>query len=55
METYLVGIIEVNPKSILDEGFRKELIKLIYTVLDSHLSFKTAKINEFLDRLLKLA
>lgn len=41
METYLVGVIEVNPKEILDEGIRKELIKLIFKVLDKNLVFKT--------------
>lgn len=55
METYLVGVIEVNPKEILDEGIRKELIKLIFNVLDSHLCFKQGTIPDFMDRLLKLA
>jgi hypothetical protein len=30
MENYLLGVIEVNPKSILEDGIRKELINLIY-------------------------
>lgn len=34
MEKYLIGVIEVNPKEILDEGIRKELIKLICKMLD---------------------
>ena len=29
METYLIGVIEVNPKEVLEAGVRKELIKLI--------------------------
>lgn len=40
METYLIGVIEVNPKEILDEGIRKELIKLICRILDRNLKFK---------------
>lgn len=37
METYLIGVIEVDPKQILDEGIRKELIKLIFKVFDDNL------------------
>ena len=55
METYLVGVIEVNPKEILDEGIRKELIRLIFKVLDSHLTFKAGTIDDFMNRLLELA
>ncbi len=55
METYLIvkkylnfpkkkillkGVIEVNPKEILDDGIRKELIKLIARFLDKSLIFK---------------
>jgi len=29
MKTYLIGIIEVNPKQILEDGIRKELLKFI--------------------------
>jgi len=39
MEKYLIGVIEVNPKEILDEGIRKELIKLICKVLNKNLIF----------------
>jgi len=55
METYLVGVIEVNPKEILDEGIRKELIKLIFTVLDSNLKFKRGDIDDFEIKLNQLA
>lgn len=40
MEKYLIGVVEVNPKEILDEGIRKELIKLICKLLDRGLTFK---------------
>lgn len=33
METYLIGVIEVNPKEVLEAGIRKELIKLIARIL----------------------
>ena len=55
MENYLVGVIEVNPKDILDEGIRKELIKLIFTVLDSNLKFKRGDIDDFESKLNILA
>ena len=55
MENYLVGVIEVNPKDILDEGIRKELIKLIFTVLDSNLKFKRGDIDDFESKLNQLA
>jgi len=55
MENYLVGVIEVNPKEILDEGIRKELIKLIFTVLDSNLKFKRGDIDDFESKLNILA
>ena len=55
MENYLVGVIEVNPKEILDEGIRKELIKLIFTVLDSNPKFKRGDIDDFESKLNQLA
>jgi len=55
METYLVGVIEVNPKEILDEGIRKELIKLIFTVLDTNLKFNRGDIDDFENKLNQLA
>lgn len=39
MESYLVGVIEVNPKEILEAGIKKELIKLIARILDEELVF----------------
>lgn len=37
MESYLVGVIEVNPKEVLEAGVRKELIKLIAIILEKSL------------------
>eukprot|EP00825_Cyclidium_porcatum_P009656 TRINITY_DN14930_c0_g1_i1.p1 TRINITY_DN14930_c0_g1~~TRINITY_DN14930_c0_g1_i1.p1 ORF type:complete len:608 (-),score=99.24 TRINITY_DN14930_c0_g1_i1:421-2244(-) len=55
MEKYLIGVLEVNPKEILENGIRKELIKLICKILDKHLIFKTGQIEEFQTQLNNLA
>jgi WASH complex subunit strumpellin len=55
METYLVGVIEVNPKVILDEGIRKEMIRLIFRMLDKHLQFKGTDVDGFQKLLIELA
>lgn len=55
METTLVGIIEVDPKKLLEDGIRKELVNHIATALDQTLSFKTAKIIDFESKLNHLA
>jgi WASH complex subunit strumpellin len=39
MESYLVGVVEVNPKEILEAGIKKELIVLIAKILDDELVF----------------
>ena len=54
MKTYLIGVIEVNPKQILDEGVRKELIKLIFKVFDENLQFKSGNIVDFEQKLNQL-
>ena len=55
MKTYLIGVIEVNPKHILDEGVRKELIKLIFKVFDENLQFKSGNIVDFEQKLNQLS
>jgi len=55
MKTYLIGVIEVNPKQILDEGIRKELIKLIFKVFDENLQFKSGNIVDFEQKLNQLS
>ncbi|EGR32385.1 hypothetical protein IMG5_084740, partial [Ichthyophthirius multifiliis] len=54
MEKYLIGVIEVNPKQILDDGIRKELLKLIAKQLDQRLMFNNGDINKFLNTLFQL-
>lgn len=51
METYLVGVIEVNPKEILEAGIKKELIKLIAKILDDELVFQLHTVEDFEKRL----
>lgn len=34
MESYLLGVIEVNPREILEKGIRKELIRLLAQLLE---------------------
>ena len=55
MKTYLIGVIEVNPKQILDEGVRTELIKLIFKVFDENLQFKSGNIVDFEQKLNQLS
>jgi galactose-1-phosphate uridylyltransferase len=39
MEKYLIGIIEVVPFAILNEGLRKELVEMISNKLEQRLVF----------------
>ena len=55
MESYLIGVIEVNPKEILTDGIRRELIKLICLYFDRTLIFKTKTIQEFEANLYRLS
>ena len=40
MDSYLIGVIEVYPKTILEDGIRRELIRLIAFFFDKTLVFK---------------
>lgn len=55
MQTTLVGIIKVEPKQLLEEGIRKELVFKLASAMDKILIFKTGKIDEFESRLKQLA
>lgn len=57
VESYLLGVIEVNPKELLDQGIRKELLILIHRILDQALFFppKANGIDDFHKRLSKLS
>jgi WASH complex subunit strumpellin len=55
METYLVGVIEVNPKELLETGIRKELIKLIANILEKSLREPSRTPEEFLVKIIQLS
>lgn len=55
METYLIGVVEVDPKTILEGGIRKEVIKLICASLEKVLVFKAGTVEDFELRIKKLA
>ncbi len=39
MKTTLVGIIKVDPKQLLEDGVRKELVRQVATALDQTMNF----------------
>ena len=47
MDTYLIGVIEVDPKLILEDGIRREMVKLICKILDRVLVFKVGTVEDF--------
>jgi WASH complex subunit strumpellin len=55
LESYLLGVIEVNPKELLDQGIRKELLVLIHRILDKALVFQKGGVEDFNKRLVRLA
>lgn len=56
MKTTLVGVIKVDPKQLLEDGIRKELVKQVAAALHYGLIFNPkAKTNELEPRLIALA
>ncbi|KAF2071648.1 hypothetical protein CYY_007041 [Polysphondylium violaceum] len=53
METTLVGIIQVDPKQLLEDGIRKELVLQIAQAMDKTLVFKNQKQQDELQSRLK--
>ena len=52
MDTTLMGIIKLDPKQLLEDGIRKELVRQIATTLDSQMVFKMpGKLDDFEQRL----
>lgn len=51
MENTLVGVIEVHPKQLLEDGIRKELVMQIAGAMDRILRFKTPKPQELIQNL----
>eukprot|EP01126_Amoeba_proteus_P045763 TRINITY_DN5142_c0_g1_i4.p1 TRINITY_DN5142_c0_g1~~TRINITY_DN5142_c0_g1_i4.p1 ORF type:complete len:921 (-),score=205.68 TRINITY_DN5142_c0_g1_i4:85-2847(-) len=54
LDTTLVGVMQVEPKQLLEEGIRKILVKKICQNLDSILVFTTNNLLEFENKLLSL-
>ncbi|EKX49139.1 hypothetical protein GUITHDRAFT_85883 [Guillardia theta CCMP2712] len=54
MEKTLMGIVEVDPKQLLQEGIRKELVRQISMALHGILIFSSGKVEEFEMRLEEL-
>uniref|UniRef100_UPI00359007A0 WASH complex subunit 5 n=1 Tax=Myxine glutinosa TaxID=7769 RepID=UPI00359007A0 len=56
MKTTLVGIIKVDPKQLLEDGIRKELVQQVSAALNSNLRFNPkAKTSELLGKLEEMA
>jgi WASH complex subunit strumpellin len=51
METTLMGVVEVDPKQLLEDGIRKELVRQIAVALEEQLVFKTGKLQDFEEKL----
>ena len=54
MEKTLMGVIEVDPKVILEEGIRKELLKLLAETFHKHIDFAVGDKIDFAQKLNKL-
>lgn len=55
MEKTLVGMIELDPKQLLEDGIRRELVFKISRILDTALEFSSVNPDIFMDRLRALA
>lgn len=54
METTLVGVIQVNPKQLLEDGIRRELVLQVARAMDEMLVFVKSKPGDLEQRLLAL-
>jgi len=46
METTLVGVIQVDPRRLLEDGIRRELVLQVATAMDRALNFNKAKVGD---------
>uniref|UniRef100_A0A7S3YNZ3 WASH complex subunit strumpellin n=1 Tax=Lotharella globosa TaxID=91324 RepID=A0A7S3YNZ3_9EUKA len=51
MKTTLVGIVQLDPRQLLEDGIRKELVRRIAVALHQRLVFGTGKLQDFEARL----
>lgn len=59
MQVTLVGVIKIDPKKLLENGIRKELVRQVCNILNTNLNFQT-KVNsgretELLEKLKQIA
>ena len=54
MEKTLMGVIEVDPKEILEEGIRKELLNLLAHTFHNHIDFSPGEKIDFTQKLNRL-
>lgn len=55
MEKNFVGLIEVDPKKLLEDGIRRELVNRISNILHKYLNFKEGTTDDFIRRLDELS
>lgn len=55
MEKTLLGVIQVDPRQILEEGLRRELVRLVASAMHNDLSFKEMSRKEINFKMSKLA
>jgi len=54
MKQTIMGVVKVDPKQLLEDGIRKELVRQIASFLENLIEFKTGKIEEFENNLNQL-
>ncbi|KAH3758632.1 WASH complex subunit 5 [Pelomyxa schiedti] len=54
-ETTFVGVIKIDPKKLLEDGIRKELVSRLSTALHTILDFRTGRIEDLFAQLQKLS
>lgn len=55
MERTLLGVIQIEPKSLLQEGLRRELVRLIASAMHTNLNFSDLSNREIYTKISKLA
>lgn len=54
MQTTLLGIIKLDPRQVLEDGIRCELVRQNTAAMHAHLVFNTGKLEEFESRVVEL-
>ncbi len=45
LKSTLVGIIKIDPKQLLEEGIRKEIVRQVTNAFNQHLTFSKNKVS----------